>query len=50
VLVQLFADDCEASQQPDIQFAGFKALVGPQGSGLEGKALVQVQLGGGGES
>lgn len=47
-LEQLFADYCEASQQPDIQFAGLKALVGPQGSGLEGKALVQVQLGDGG--
>lgn len=33
-----------------MQCAGFKALVGPHGSGLEGKALVQVKLGGGGEA
>lgn len=48
--MQLFADDCEASHEPDMQCAGFKALVGPHGSGLEGKALVQVKLGGGGEA
>ena len=33
-----------------MQCGGFRALVGPHGSGLEGKALVHVKLGGGGEA
>lgn len=44
-LVQLFGDSDDIDLQPDVHFAGLKAVYGPQGSDLEDKALVQITLG-----